>query len=157
MTTEMRRKDRQLTDAETQELLTKGEYGVLSTISPDGTPYGVPMSYAVISNVIYMHCSSAGGQRLTNIAHCSDACFTIINQVQLLPDKFATKYLSAIVDGKISVVTDDAEKRHAMVAILQKYSSEFMEKGLHYLDAAIDKIEVLRFDIVSMTGKGRKK
>lgn len=157
MTTEMRRKDRQLTDAETQELLTKGEYGVLSTICPDGMPYGVPMSYAVMGNVIYMHCSSAGGQRLTNIAHCSDACFTMIDQVELLPDKFATKYLSVIASGTISVVADDGEKRQAMVALLQKYSSEFMEKGLRYLDASIGKIEVLRFDIISMTGKGRKK
>ena len=157
MTSEMRRKDRQLTEEETRELLMQGEYGVLSTICPDGTPYGVPMSYAVNDNVIYMHCSSAGGQRLTNIAHCSNACFTVIDHVELLPDKFATKYMSAIVNGHITVVSEEAEKRQAMMEILLKYSDEFIDKGQRYLDAAIDKIDVIRFDITSMTGKGRKK
>lgn len=157
MTTEMRRKDRLLPEEETRMLLAGGEYGVLATICPDGTPYGVPMSYVMVGNVIYMHCSNAGGQRLTNIAHCSDACFTVIDQVQLLPDQFATKYLSAIASGKISVVADEEEKRQAMIGILEKYSDEFMEKGLRYLNDAFDKIVVLRFDITAMTGKGRKK
>lgn len=37
---EMRRKDRMLTDEEAYKLLKETEYGVLSTICPDGTPYG---------------------------------------------------------------------------------------------------------------------
>ena len=35
----MRKKERQLGEAETMALLQKGEYGVLSTVGPDGFPY----------------------------------------------------------------------------------------------------------------------
>ena len=52
---EMRRKDRQLDSADTLEILKNGEYGVLATVTEDGSPYGVPMSYAFDeeSHVIY--------------------------------------------------------------------------------------------------------
>lgn len=157
MTTEMRRKDRRLTDEETLALLKECEYGILSTTCPDGTPYGVPMSYVIEGSVIYMHCSSAGGQRLTNLAHSADTCLTVVEHVQLLPDKFATRYMSAIVCGRTTIVEDEAEKLHAMTAFLYRYCADYIETGMNYIDKAISKIKVLRLDITSISGKGRKK
>ena len=57
---EMRRKDRLLDSADVVEILKNGEYGVLATVTEDGSPYSVPMSYAfdAESHVIYMHCSA---------------------------------------------------------------------------------------------------
>ena len=43
---EMRRKDRLLDSADAVEILKNGEYGVLATVTEDGSPYSVPMSYA---------------------------------------------------------------------------------------------------------------
>ena len=43
----MRRKDRQVSDEEAMAYLKAAEYGVLSTVGPDGEPYGVPLTYAV--------------------------------------------------------------------------------------------------------------
>lgn len=42
---EMRRKDRLLTEKEAREILSEGEYGVLSTMGENGYPYGVPVNY----------------------------------------------------------------------------------------------------------------
>ena len=36
----MRRKDRQVSDEEAMAYLKAAEYGVLSTVGPDGEPYG---------------------------------------------------------------------------------------------------------------------
>ena len=54
---EMRRKDRLLDSADVVEILKNGEYGVLATVTEDGSPYSVPMSYAfdAESHVIYDH------------------------------------------------------------------------------------------------------
>ena len=41
-------------------------------------------------------------------------------------------------------------------AILRKYSSEHMEKGMKYIEGAIRKIYILRLDIREITGKARK-
>lgn len=41
----MRRKDRQAGEEDILRILKENVYGVLSTISEDGWPYGVPVSY----------------------------------------------------------------------------------------------------------------
>lgn len=60
MARELRRKDRDMVEAEARELLERGEYGVLSACGPDGQPYGIPLSYCVIDNAIYFHCALEG-------------------------------------------------------------------------------------------------
>ena len=62
---EMRRKDRQLLQEDAMAILMKGEYGILSTSGEDGSPYGVPVSYAVGNGKIYIHGTVALGRRLT--------------------------------------------------------------------------------------------
>ncbi len=152
----MRRSDRQLTDEETLRLFREAEYGVLSVIDEKNMPYGVPMSFALCDNAIYFHCSVAGGKKISSIRHCRNASFTVIDHTKLLPQKFSTLYMSGIAYGTIKIVQDDAERRKGIEAILQKYSPNFIEKGMTYIDHSIDKIYVLKLEIEKMTGKGRK-
>ena len=152
----MRRTDRQLTDEETIKLFQEAEYGVLSVIDENDMPYGVPMSFALCDHAIYFHCSAAGGKKVTSIRHCQNASFTVIDHTQLLPQQFATLYMSGIAYGTVGVVQDEAEKRKGIEAILHKYSLNYIEKGKTYIDHAIGKIDVLKLNIEKMTGKGRK-
>ena len=156
MNESMRRSERQLTDEETLRLFHEVEYGVLSLIDENNVPYGVPMSFALCDHVIYFHCSAAGGKRISGIRHDPNACFTVIKHTKLLPQQFATLYMSGIAYGTIEIVSDETEKRKGIEAILHKYSSDYIEKGMKYIDAALDKIYVLRFEIEKITGKGRK-
>ena len=55
MNREMRRNDRQLNTEDTLSILEQGEYGILSTVSADGIPYGVPVSYTYFNQCIYFH------------------------------------------------------------------------------------------------------
>ena len=66
---EMRRQDRRLDDDGIKEILRIGEYGVLATVTAEGQPYSVPMSYAYDedSGAIYMHCTADGGQKIDDI------------------------------------------------------------------------------------------
>ena len=73
-----------------------------------------------------------------------------------MPEKFATRYWSANVFGSIAIIEDGPEKQKGIEAILRKYSPEYMEKGLKYIEGAIRKIHVLRLDIREITGKARK-
>ena len=76
--------------------------------------------------------------------------------VELMPEKFATKYRSVTVFGTVDVVKDAAEKRSAIEALALKISPDYREAGLEYINAAIDKISMLRFKIDHMTGKASK-
>lgn len=152
----MRRSDRQLTDEETLQLFRDAEYGVLSVTDENNMPYGVPMSFALSDNVIYFHCSAAGGKRISGIRHDPNACFTVIGDTKLLPPKFATLYMSGIAYGKIEIISDDTEKQKGIEEILQKYSPDHIENGMKYIASALDKIYVLKLEIEKITGKGRK-
>ena len=63
---EMRRKDRAITEEDARALLNKAEYGVLSTVTEDGKPYGVPLNFCVIDCCLYFHCADEG-QKIDNI------------------------------------------------------------------------------------------
>jgi len=63
---EMRRIDRMLSIEESKDILKNCEYGVLSSISDNGYPYGVPLSYVYFDDAIYFH-SAREGHKIENI------------------------------------------------------------------------------------------
>ena len=56
----------------------------------------------------------------------------------------------------VSVVEDPAEKRASIEALAEKLSPDFHEEGIKYINAAIDDISMLKFEIDHMTGKASK-
>ncbi len=154
MERKIRRADRAVPDNEAREILRAGEYGVLSTVSGDGQPYGVPVSYSYTGDVIYFHCALEG-HKLENLSGNNKVSFCVVGKTQVLPDKFATNYESVIVFGKAFEVTDD-EKHTGLLEILKKYSSDFIDKGLRYIENDGHKARVYKIVIESMTRKSRK-
>jgi nitroimidazol reductase NimA-like FMN-containing flavoprotein (pyridoxamine 5'-phosphate oxidase superfamily) len=154
MERKMRRADRAIPDSEAKEILQAGEYGILSTVSADGQPYGVPVSYSYAGDVIYFHCALEG-HKLENLNSNNRVSFCVVGKTQVLPDKFATNYESVIVFGRAFEVTDD-EKHTGLVELLKKYSPGFIDKGLKYIDHDGGKARVYKIVIEAMTGKSRK-
>jgi len=150
---EMRRQDRKTDNEKAAAILAAGEYGILSTVGDNGYAYGVPLSYAYSNGSIYFHCAPEG-HKLDNIKHNDKVSFCVVGATEVLPGDFSTKYESVIVFGKASEVYDD-EKEEAHMAILKKYSSEFMEKGIKYIAGSVSKAKVIKIEIEHMTGKAK--
>jgi nitroimidazol reductase NimA-like FMN-containing flavoprotein (pyridoxamine 5'-phosphate oxidase superfamily) len=150
----IRRTDRAISEREAQRLLEEGEFGVLSTVSPDGQPYGVPINYGYSGDVLYFHCAREG-HKLENLAANSRVSFCVVGKTEVLPEKFATNYESAIVFGKAFELADD-EKRTGLFEIVKKYSPGFIPEGLKYIESAAHKTRVYKIVIESITGKSRK-
>ena len=150
----MRKKERQLGEAETLALLQEGEYGVLSTVGPDGFPYGVPLSYAFAEGCIWLH-SAVEGHKVDNLAQCERVSFCVVGPTQVLPEKFSTRYASAIVFGRIHLCAGE-EQIAGLLHLVRKYAPEFLEEGRKYAEAAVAKTKVYRLDIARMSGKARK-
>jgi uncharacterized protein len=134
--------------------LEKGEYGILSTVSPDGQPYGVPVSYAYTQAVIYFHCAK-GGHKLGNLRGNNKVAFCVVGETEVLPEEFATKYESVIVFGEAFKATE-AERRQGLLDLVKKYSPEFIEKGRQHIDDDHGKTVVYKIVIGTITGKSRK-
>ena len=153
---EMLRKDRMLNQGETIDILNRSEYWILSTVGKDNAPYGVPLNFAYVEGVIYFHCAKANGYKIINIINNSNVCFTVVDDVCLQPEILSTKYKSAILFGKISIVEDIEEKKKGLEALIKKLSPEYMEVGMKCIDKNTDKTYILKMEVAEMTGKGKK-
>ncbi|APQ76949.1 pyridoxamine 5'-phosphate oxidase family protein [Clostridium botulinum] len=154
MFSEMRRKDRELKNDEAIEILKNNTYGVLSTISENGYPYGVPISYIFFDNSIYFH-SAIKGHKLDNISNNNRVSFCVVGRTHILPDKFSTEYESVIVFGRVIEVSND-EKNTALLEILNKYSADYIEQGKEYIQKASKATKVMKINIEHTSGKAKR-
>ena len=151
---EIRRKDRAITEKAAMDLLERAEYGVLSTITENGKPYGVPLSYCVIDRKIFFH-SAVEGQLIDSVHNNKSVSFCAVGNTEILSDKFGTIYESVIVSGEIEEVFD-GNKQVALEGLLHKYSREYFNEGIAYIEAKKEKTRVFMISILELTGKARK-
>lgn len=151
---EIRRKDRAIKEKAAMDLLEKAEYGVLSTITKNGKPYGVPLNYCVIDRNIYFHCA-VEGQKIDSIRNNKSVSFCVVGNTEILPDTFGTLYESVIVSGEIEEVFDE-RKQIALEGLLHKYSQDFFNDGMTYIENKKERTRVFMIAIFTLTGKARK-
>ena len=152
---EMRRKEKMISREEILEVLASAEYGILSTVSADGMPYGTPVNFVYADDAIYFHCATEG-HKLSNLAANNNVCFTAVDSVELMPEKFNTKFRSVIAFGKASAVEDDEEKKKALLEIIKKLSPDFIESGIEYINSSFSKAEVIKITISEISGKATR-
>ncbi|MDD2274149.1 MAG: pyridoxamine 5'-phosphate oxidase family protein [Desulfuromonadaceae bacterium] len=151
---DVRRRDREITLQESTKILDSAEYGILSTVANDGQPYGVPLNYIHKGESIYFHCA-VSGQKLENIEHNAKVSFCVVGKTKVLPDKFGTEYESAVIFGRASEV-NGAEKHDALLWLLEKYCSDFIEEGKLYIEQKAKMTKVLKIEIDRISGKARR-
>ena len=105
----MRRKDRQISDDESREILSRGEYGVIGTIGINGYPCSTPLNYVLDGDNIYVHFFISGGNIHESITSNNKVSFTYVGKTTVLEDEFVTNYESVMVFGKAEIA-DDEEK-----------------------------------------------
>ncbi len=151
---EMRRSDKSLSADEMLEILQKAPYGVLSTADENGFPYGVPLNFVYKERNIYFH-SALNGHKVDNMQSNNRACFTVVTDVEIIPDDFNTKFKSVICFGKIREISGE-EKRQAYMLLLEKFSGDYIPAGIEYINKAGDKARVFSLEVEHMTAKGKK-
>lgn len=148
---EVRKKHRRLDKNESLVVLKEGMEGVISTIGEDGYPYGVAINYVYFNDAIYFH-SSNKGHKLDNIRKNNKVSLFVSKDIRIIPEDFTTYYKSVVVFGKAMIVEGE-EKIKALLAIGQKYSLEFMEKGMKSIDNSSQSCTVIKINIEHITGK----
>ncbi len=141
-------------DEEARELLDSSSYGILSLVSQDGQPYGVPVNhvYAPQDNAIYIHCAQEG-QKLDFLRANPKASFTVVGMGQVVEEKFTTRYESAIVQGVASLIEEEQEKVRALLLLCARLTPSMAETQDAYIQTFLPKVAVIRLDIREITGK----
>ena len=148
-------KDRAVDDEKAIEILLKGSYGVLSTTGEDGFPYGVPLNYTYFDNCICFHCAQQG-HKLENIKLNEKVSFCVVTCSDVLANKFDTDYESAIAFGRANEVTDESEKKDILLSVINKYSKDYLDAGMNYMEKYWDETKVIKIKIDHFSGKAHE-
>ena len=130
---EMRRPKQALSEAEISAVVDRNSCGVLSLCGEDGVPYGVPLNYVYGDGCFYFHCGKKG-RKIALLNENKNASFCVIDKDTVIPEKFATDYISVIASGVVETIDDDAAKE-------KEISSGFAA------------LTMLRFRVTEITGK----
>lgn len=152
----MRRADRAVSEDRARQFLAESEYLTLSMVDPDGLPYGVALSFAVMDGGLYFH-SAFEGYKCTCIGSGAPCCVTAQQHVENLPQHYTAGYRSAVAFGRVAPVTDESERRRALYTICEKYAPADREGIRRYVESAGHTAAVYRVDIESITGKENKR
>lgn len=150
MLPEMRRKAQQLPAPEAEEILRAGTSGVLALAGDEGYPYALPISYVYHGGRLYFHCAPAG-HKLNAIARCPKASFCVIAQDDVVPERYTTRYRSAIAFGRIRPLTEAQEIITALDILGRKYAPHLDPSA--EIASGLPRVCVLEMEIDCLTGK----
>jgi uncharacterized protein len=154
---QLRRADRQMSEARLQELLKRGYCGRLATIGADGFPYVVPLLYVWMDGKIYTHNTSAPGHLRTNVDANPRACFEIDEPGEVFGyGRFecdtSVSYASVVAFGSIRVVDEREDKARFCTALIEKYAGDVSGRPKSFFPR-LDQIAVYAMTVERITGK----
>lgn len=153
MSFHVRRKDREITDPlEMRQILKEAKY-VSVALCMNNEPYLVALShgYDPEKNCIYFHCASEGKKIVfvkTNPKVWGQAVL-----IYNVGDDCDYDYTSVGFEGKLTLISDLAEKMYALETLVRQSSRKPEEKLSKLNQEKLVKVTMGRIDINSMTGK----
>ncbi len=115
-------------------------------------PYAVPLSYVYENGKLFFHCAK-DGHKIDGLTRNDKVSFVIVDEDQIVPEKFTTYFRSVIIFGKARIVSEETLKRHALGLLVRKYSSGFEKEGEDEIDKDINTVCVVEITIENMSGK----
>ncbi len=152
---DMRRKQQTLPGEEAISILKTATSGVLALYGDDGYPYGLPISHLYHEGKLYFHCATEG-HKIDAIKGCDKASFCVVQQDQVIPEKFTTFYRSVIAFGKIRIM-EDGELQPVIEAIGRRFSPNSSEEQLQKeILSSKGHFALIELSIEHLTGKEAK-
>jgi len=148
----MRRHEKEIADqAAIDAIIAKAQFCRLAMCDGD-QPYVVPLCFGRDGQTLYMHCA-AEGRKLDLIRRNPKVCFEMAVDTQIVEAteacKWSFKFRSVIGEGVASIIEDVGGKRAALAVIMRQYSGQSFE----FPKDAVDRIVVIKVDVVSLTAK----
>ena len=152
----MRRKDRQLSEELAWQVVDQCEYAFLAMTAEDGSPYGVAVNIFRDGNDICFHCATEG-RKTECMRRNPHVCLTCISRAEVVPEKLATLYSSAIVFGVVEEVDIPEEKIRLLHRMCERYDvpadHTVVQTGFA---ACAPKTAIWKIRVNHITGKARQ-
>ncbi len=144
-----------------QEFLNQEHVGRISSIDENGYPQIIPMNFVFLNDSIYMH-SHIKGEKINNINRNNKAGFEVDRELEFLPSYFEdpkdasladTLYISIVIKGTVSLVTDREEKTLALNGLMKKYQPEGGYDPIQSTMSVLDSVAVIKVIPDTLSGK----
>ena len=149
---EMRRFKQLLPEETAVEILDRNTSGTLALSGDDDYPYALPISYVYADGKLYFHSAKAGHKIDANKRN-EKVSFCVIDQDQIVPEKYTTYFRSVIAFGKAHLVEDMDEMRRIATVLAMKYSADFKDGIKEEIDSSIKNMAIIEMTIDHMTAK----
>jgi nitroimidazol reductase NimA-like FMN-containing flavoprotein (pyridoxamine 5'-phosphate oxidase superfamily) len=152
MSFHVRRKDREITDSDALKVLKSTKY-VTIALCMDNKPYLVSLShgYYEAQNCVYFHCAPEGKKLM--YMQANNEVWGQAVQDYGVTDECDYAYTSVHFEGKVFLIDDLSEKRHAMEVMVRQLSANPEAKLAKIKPEKLAKTTMGRIDISYMTGK----
>ena len=144
-----------------KEFLEDEHVGRVSSIDTNGFPQIIPMNFVFRNDAVYMH-SHVKGEKLDNISRNNKVGFEADRELEFLPSYFEdphnasladTLYISIVIKGIASFVSDREEKTLALNGLMEKYQPEGNYDPLESTMRVLDAVSVIKIVPTSLHGK----
>ena len=144
-----------------KEFLNEEHVGRISSIDKNGFPQIIPMNFVFLNDAIYVH-SHTKGEKLDNISRNNKVGFEVDRELEFLPSYFEdpndasladTLYISVVIKGIGSFVTDREEKTLALNGLMEKYQPEGQYDPIKSDMQVLDAVTVIKVTPQTIHGK----
>ncbi|MHC4943286.1 MAG: pyridoxamine 5'-phosphate oxidase family protein [Planctomycetota bacterium] len=148
----MRRKEREITDRDTIDIILHSAPICHLALADKDQPYVVPMNFGYDGEALYFHCAPEG-RKIDILNRNPKVCFVCYSDLEMeQADKacgWTMKYQSVIGFGRASIITDKEGKKEALDIIMNHYA----DGSFTYEDKAVDKMVIIEVMVDEVTGK----
>ena len=144
-----------------KEFLNEEHVGRISSIDENGFPQIIPMNFVFLNNAVYMH-SHVKGEKLDNIFRNNKVGFEADRELEFLPSYFEdpcnasladTLYISVVIKGVASFVSDREEKTLALNGLMKKYQPEGQYDPIKSDMRVLDAVSIIKITSQTLHGK----
>ncbi|MDH5697240.1 MAG: pyridoxamine 5'-phosphate oxidase family protein, partial [Nitrosopumilus sp.] len=124
-------------------------------------PQIIPMNFVFLNDVVYMH-SHVKGEKLDNMSRNNKVGFEADRELEFLPSYFEdpynasladTLYISIVIKGVASFVSDREEKTLALNGLMEKYQPEGQYDPIQSDMRVLDAVSVIKVTPQTLHGK----
>jgi nitroimidazol reductase NimA-like FMN-containing flavoprotein (pyridoxamine 5'-phosphate oxidase superfamily) len=143
------------------EFLNKEHVGRIASMDKDDFPQIIPMNFVFVNDAIYMH-SHIRGEKIENIKRNPKVGFEVDREIEFLPSYFSsptdasqadTLYISVVIKGYGTIVSENNEKSMALNALMEKYQPEGGYEKIRPDMSVIDEVAIIKIVPQTMRGK----
>jgi len=144
-----------------KEFLHQEHVGRISTIDVNGYPQIIPMNFVFLNDAVYMH-SHPRGEKIENFKRNEKVGFEVDRELEFLPSYFEdpknasladTLYISIVMKGTASLVTEKEEKTLALNGLMKKYQPEGGYDPIQSDMKVLDAVAVFKIIPIILQGK----